>query len=664
MRVQSVIVMTAVALFFCVPSLRAEMIDFEGFPALVHPAGTNCPPTGAVQAGIATSSGGGLIRGFPGFRFTNPSTFYVTNVSCSGASPTFTIVFSVPVSNVSLDLVPSVYEDDYISITDDTGNHQTELIPGTSSLNRPMKHVTLACSGCMEITLTTLTLVYSFGIDNISFDPAPVTLDFEIHPTTPEIERRVLISKSRGDDQFPSTFQDRDGRIKIRIRSSIAQAGISIYLRVVDPPDLSPYVPQPNQVPKDNVGAAGQLSNTLAVTDSGGIAETELIISAVAGDNYQIEASIEPAIRTPATPCGTRCVKSGILTAWKRVYAEVHKAFRQGTFLAGDVAPGATVIPVADLSNLPNPPFRIRLIHAPPVWDGSRTEFYSDDVEVKHIEHLDSKAGELHLRHPSAPAVGDTIQRRYAGPETPIDQSAARIYLADAVGVIDGTASSYETVDTSLVPPLFETAFVEVKWLKDDNLRDWTDPQYQRVIPRMARVTYEQREWLSRKWMRHASPFGIHRIAAPNHQILFLSDRSSGNRVRGEATVADGFNDAWLYTRMMGNATLQSEALTHELAHQWRVNHQWLIANPLPIQPTGGHCDAATGADRFIYNRPSLLCTMHSTLYDIPPKPGAADGIVGFHFITINGQTDSEYLRIRQRVDPVPQNEIQGRKAK
>jgi hypothetical protein len=653
--------LTIAALLSFVPTLRADVIDFEEFPALTWPTPTHCPAIRSVEAGLAIVSGGGLIQGFPGFRQTNTSKFYITSQECSGATPTFTITFSVPVSNVSLDLVPSVYEDDYISITDDTGNHQTALIPGSLALSRPMERVALACSGCTQITLTTLTLFYSFGIDNISYDPASVTLDFEINQNTPEAERRVLISKARADDRYPSAFQDHDGRIKIRIRSSIAQAGISVYLRVVDPPDPSPYMPQQNPPPaKDNLGPPGELSSSLAVTDSAGMAETELIVSQASGDNYQIEASIYSAIRKPTTPCGATCVKSGILTAWKRVYVEVHKAFRQGSFLTRDVAAGDTVIPVTDVSNFPKPPFRIRLIHAPPIYDGLRTDFYEDEVEVKHIfQTKDVK--ELHLRHPSAPMVGDTIARAYAGPAAPKHTLQPRFYLADAVGVVDGTASSYETVDTVLVAPLFEQAFVEVKWLEDDNLRDWTDPQYQRVIPRLPRVTYDEREWLSRKWIRHASPFGIQRIAFPNHQTLFLSDRSSGNRVRGEATVAAGFNDVWFYTGMIGNATLRSEALTHEMAHHWRVNHQWLIANPPPDRGPGGHCDTATGADRFIYNRPGLLCSMHELLYSGASYPGVADGIVGFHFISINGQDDSEYLRIRKRVDPVPQNENQWR---
>ena len=244
MRIQSLITSAIVMLLFSVPSLHAEIIDFEGLPALTWPTPLDCAPARTIEAGLATVSGGGLIRGFPGFRFTNGSTFYITNFFCSGNTPAFKIIFSVPVSNVSLDLVPGIYQDDYISITDDRGSHQTEVLPGTPALNRPMKHVTLACAGCMEITVTSLSLFYSFGIDNIQFDPAPVSLEFEIHQNTPEPQRRVLIHKFRNDDRFPSTFQERDGRIKIRIHSSIAQAGISVYLRVADPPDPSPYVPQ------------------------------------------------------------------------------------------------------------------------------------------------------------------------------------------------------------------------------------------------------------------------------------------------------------------------------------------------------------------------------------------------------------------------------------
>lgn len=108
---------------------------------------------------------------------------------------------------------------------------------------------------------------------------------------------------------------------------------------------------------------------------------------------------------------------------------------------------------------------------------------------------------------------------------------------------------------------------------------------------------------------------------------------------------------------------MRSEGLVHEMGHEWLVNDRWLIANPPSNQRTGGHSDVATGAPRFIHDHPGLLCTMHSLLYSQTSNPGVADGIVGFHFITLNGQHESEYLRIRKRADPVPQNEQSGRKA-
>ena len=35
----------------------------------------------------------------------------------------------------------------------------------------------------------------------------------------------------------------------------------------------------------------------------------------------------------------------------------------------------------------------------------------------------------------------------------------------------------------------------------------------------------------------------------------------------------------------------------------------------------------------------------------------ATDGIVGFHYVTIQGQRDSEFLRLRDRQEPIPQSE-------
>ena len=66
-----------------------------------------------------------------------------------------------------------------------------------------------------------------------------------------------------------------------------------------------------------------------------------------AGDNYQIEASFDPAFSCESDlskPCAT----SAIITTRKRIYVETHQMFRAGSFLAADVAAGATEIPVTN----------------------------------------------------------------------------------------------------------------------------------------------------------------------------------------------------------------------------------------------------------------------------------------------------------------------------
>jgi len=305
------------------------------------------------------------------------------------------------------------------------------------------------------------------------------------------------------------------------------------------------------------------------------------------------------------------------------------------------------------------------LIHAPEIFDGNRLDFYSDEVEVQAVIRFQSSngvtAGELRLRDPSQPDVGDVVPRAYAGPETPnANANDTRIYLADAVGVVNGTSSAFETVDFSLIAPLFAEAFVEYVQLADENHRDWTHPSYSRLLPRIAAIDSNQREWLTRKWIRNALPFGTARVALPNIQFTFLGNRPpvsiNDPGTRGLTTVTSGFNDTWIFAGMTSSVGMRREVLAHELGHQWLVNDQWFVPHT-PSSTPGGHCNVATGADRFMYNHSGLRCIMHSALYGDTSDSSVADGIVAFHFIKIGGQNDSEYLRIRRRAEPVPQTQ-------
>jgi len=71
------------------------------------------------------------------------------------------------------------------------------------------------------------------------------------------------------------------------------------------------------------------------------------------------------------------------------------------------------------------------------------------------------------------------------------------------------------------------------------------------------------------------------------------------------------------------------------------------------------HCDVAFGKRLQMYGR-ALTCQMHTSMLADPDDPERKDGIVGFHYAKrADGTVDSEYLRIRRRPDPAPQNEQQ-----
>lgn len=81
------------------------------------------------------------------------------------------------------------------------------------------------------------------------------------------------------------------------------------------------------------------------------------------------------------------------------------------------------------------------------------------------------------------------------------------------------------------------------------------------------------------------------------------------------------------------------EITAHELAHQWKVN-------PQPPYPVGGHCD------KDMYNAAQLKCSMNS---EVDTTSQYHDGIVEFHYTGSDASVDSEYITIRRKAEPVPQ---------
>jgi hypothetical protein len=628
----------------------AETATFTLDEQVRPPFNPICPETVAFRDGDAalTLDGGGLITGNP--ILGNPSTIYVaSSTSLCGAS--LRMNFNPPAANPSFTLiVPSFWRDRYritasLAFTGATHSQTVEL-HGTS------QQVTFALSNVASISVVPLQQLGLFGwihsIDDISFEYQPAAtwdaFDFDLTPNLPEERRRALMHKYRAEDAYPTVWQQQDRAIEIVGTAANASgspaAGVTVHFRVIDPPDTAPYIPAADRRAGDNQGGAGVLSATFAVTDASGRARTTLTITdRFAGDNYQIEASPDPQFS-----CAPNCSRSGIITAWKRVYVEQNRMFRRGTLLLEDIMPGQMEIRVVDWRLFPEPPFRVKLVHAPRVREIGG-EFYEELVEI-----VDS----LPEEQPGHPNAGRLVT---AGPVRNFYFSADRAlgamrrYLSDGVGLWTDTPADHLTADFSAVANTYHDAFVEYVLLPDHLAgTDGSIPRLDFGTLQPADGVEMQRDLFAFKWGRTNNRPGGAVFAQPNHQVVYVANRSDRQAsLRGLTTVFEGFNDTFLFMSQLSFAQSR-EASVHELAHQWLVNNEVPRHEP----GSGGHCNTATRptADRFIYNRPGQRCTMTST------DTVSTDGIIGFHYATIAGQSDSEYLRIRERVEPVPQDEL------
>lgn len=513
-------------------------------------------------------------------------------------------------------------------------------------------------------------------VDMISFELAdePALFAFVNQP----LGGRVLIHKYRSDDAYPSSNQTQDGQIKIHglvhnLNGTAGIAGRQVYFRLIDPADTADYVVRNHDAfPNDNLDGPGTLNNSstaTAVSDGSGNVDVTLgITSFAAGDNYQIEASLEPNFNCAPT----QCAKSIVYTAWKRVYVEVHKMFRRGTYIRQPAMPGDKFIVVDNTNGFPNVPFDIRLLHASQVED-LVADFYSETVRIVRVRPNQGNDGvQLVLAGEGDDSVPG-LQHSYADQERVFGQF--RSYLRDAVGVVTGDRErDYLLPNVRYVNATFEDAFVEHVWLTDsvagvddDLLASQPRMPFDGAIPfragRMGEQDLFEQEWTTRKWLRNVTRTKAgNRVSSPNHQALFTGSRSRYVDAQksvnyGLTTVADKFNDTWLFAlegSMKGTKVL-GEAAVHELAHQWRVNS----VKPATEEGADGHCNMALGSLQKIYNRSHLNCQMTSFLYG---SDDATDGTVGFHYLKTDGKpVDSEYLFLRKRNEPVPQTQPLGR---
>lgn len=173
-----------------------------------------------------------------------------------------------------------------------------------------------------------------YSCEDCSLTIYPQASDF-----APGQEGKVLIATRDEDSNYHSPYQTEDGKILLRVVLAASCANQIVYLKVIDPDDLSPY--ESDDWGNDNLdlnataGAFGGVPNIELVAQGGlfnhqqvALVEVELQITAqYSGDNYQVWASLDPGFPEAET------IKSPTYVAWKRLYVELDLMYRYGATL-------------------------------------------------------------------------------------------------------------------------------------------------------------------------------------------------------------------------------------------------------------------------------------------------------------------------------------------
>jgi len=508
-------------------------------------------------------------------------------------------------------------------------------------------HVAEVGSDCsVRIDTVTVTIRY--------FDPAqtPRVL-FDLSASSDERQRSILMHKFRSDDSYLSDFQNavplpwvKDNHVMITgfvmNPDGTPYANQSLYLRAVDPPDPSDYVPPAESHRSDdpfgwygfvgNIYSAGFYWQTLLTDAAGHFSAVLGTEPSFAGSNQQIEAS---AVFLPYLPIKDRCTPSlacytsGIISAWRRIYIENDRMFRAGAFVTRNAAVGDRQVEVSDGTPFAHAshrhPLSVLFIHAPAFpGDTYRQEAHTIDGVSGH--------GTLHLTH--GESLGITLAAALSGNGRPV---------GDAVGPYAGDGDVYPVGDLAQARTLFATAYTDVQPVPSAGNRG-------RFVPYVRGTDEDYAGEVAERWFdsgagNNALPNHVHVVngadtggitsATIGTTLLHRSNLLPPLPPYSFAPVVFVWNGQMeLLVGSAQTAQLLPEVLTHELVHTFDVNQ--------PVNVLGGHCTSHA------WNSAVAECLMKA-------DRSIAQRLSGNEFLHNDPWATSEYRRIRRRPDPVPQ---------
>lgn len=562
----------------------------------------------------------------------------------------------------------------------------TPYVRGGQNVINVYEQPTGTCSSFIEYV--TVTLFY--------YDDLPV-ITFDLSPATSEDQRKVLMNRWRTEAVYgyPSTEQQaaatvdhlpdsyalqRDSHVRIRGTATTATGApvpnLDFYIRVIDPPDPSTYMPAAERHRGDNVRGQYNLFTRdfeqylwqRMSTDANGVFQDVLQTQASgAGDNIQLEASAAwlpyPEQQDRCTPA-LGCYKSGVLTAWRRLYIERDRMFRRGTFLKADAVAGATTLSVVDASQFSGAsvasPIAAILVHG----DGPEITTPANYYEVVMVTK--SQTGKLTLQ---APIVNNYYEKRSV--------TLSNGYSGDAIGRYSTTADLWPTYLDPAVnyfgwggcasPPACDSLYVDARVLNEGPNQPNRAP-YIPFIPTCPAAKYcievAERYFDSRNGSA-TLPGHTHFVAATMAEattstfsgIIGNTYRdndqqqasASGGRAGGEfiwnRSIELAIGGASPTIQGLPAPTIVEEVSAHELVHFYDVNP--------PAFGTGatfGHCTNDPGAapNGPLASNGAGYCVMNGNR----TRANWADGRFGLH---IAPWGTSEYRRIRARWDPITQ---------
>jgi len=502
----------------------------------------------------------------------------------------------------------------------------------------------------------------------VTYDPPPPA-DFAITSQASEQDRRILLSNVRPVEHPYPHFQaiggkDAEVTTYLRARDSNGQfkEGLTVYMRIFDPPDSAPYMNQPGNVLSfngDNYGVPAVLDGPGITVHSPGVYKAtsgsngrvdftlRLESPSAAGDNYQIEASLDPGFPKSGS------AKSGILTAWKRVFIEKRRMLRNGLFLAQDAKAGDTLIITrghvwrgdeGDHDYLSRGE-TILITHAPQLDRSDLSAgWYYETRTILDVEDLGNDRYRVHFGTKQGKNVTvEQLQHDYK-----VDKVNSNI--GDGISKLDtlvfGPNDCFDAEPDLVTGDAFLEAFTENIYLPDS-------PIPGAPVPFVETQTQSLLQDLAEKW---SSVVGT--TLLPNHQLLVIASDNQAERdgdLAGLTITQAGTakTSSYVFRRSIAQQLGGKDAAAnenswamktaaHEIAHQWETNGVWSASDHCPIPAKA-------------YNDTSMYCLLATN--DASGAGSVAqrtNGIARFHLLQLLPilAWHSEYIEIRRRVDP------------